>query len=100
MTDCLSAFSALAQLHGNYEHDQVCEAAIDRFYTELAVGDQLVLDKWFAVQAMADRSDVVGNVRRLMEHRDFDLENPNRVRSLISSLSSNPGHFHKISSER
>ena len=55
---------------------------IQRFYEE-ANGDALVLDKWFAIQAMADLPDILDRVKALKEHPDFTLKNPNRCRSLI-----------------
>jgi len=58
--------------------------------------NRLVIDKWFAVQAAADRDSVVENVQALAAHPDFSLTNPNRARSLLSSLAyANPVHFHR-----
>ena len=39
------------------------------------------MDKWFAVQASTGS---VADVERLTQHPDFDLSNPNRVRSVIA----------------
>jgi aminopeptidase N len=61
-------------------------------------GEDLVLDKWFALQAGApDRGGkVLPAVRQLMAHPDFNLRNPNRARSVIFSYcSANPGGFHR-----
>jgi aminopeptidase N len=60
--------------------------------------EPLVIDKWFAMQAGAcDRGgQVLREVRQLMEHPDFNIRNPNRARSVISSFcSANPGAFHR-----
>jgi aminopeptidase N len=47
------------------------------------------------VQANSDRDDVLDSVKALLEHKDFDLENPNRVRSLVASFCvNNRAHFH------
>jgi aminopeptidase N len=59
-----------------------------------------VLDKWFAIQAMSPRPQTVAEVRALSRHRDFDLRNPNRVRSLVGTFSAgNQVRFHDASGE-
>jgi len=92
MTERMGALSALVGSGHPLGRD-----ALQRFYT-LFQGDDLVIDKWFALQAGA--SDVNGSalplVRQLMGHPDFSLRNPNRARSLIFSYcSGNPGGFHR-----
>ncbi len=70
------------------------ERALEQFYTAWR-HDPLVLDKWFAVQALSCRSDTPERVRALYRHADFSLGNPNRVRALVGSFASgNPLHFH------
>ncbi len=55
----------------------------------------LVMDKWFAAQAAAPRPDAIARVRRLREHPDFDIRNPNRVRALAMAFAlRNPRAFH------
>jgi aminopeptidase N len=57
--------------------------------------DPLVMDKWFAVQAMATRETALDEVRGLMEHPAFSIRNPNKVRSLIGAFANgNPLRFH------
>jgi len=57
--------------------------------------DPLVMDKWFAVQAMATRETALDEVRGLMEHPGFSIRNPNKVRSLIGAFANgNPLRFH------
>ncbi|MGH6915767.1 MAG: aminopeptidase N C-terminal domain-containing protein, partial [Geminicoccales bacterium] len=59
-------------------------------------GDALVIDKWFALQAQAQRPDALGQVTRLLGHEAFTLKNPNRVRSLIGAFAQgNPTGFHR-----
>jgi aminopeptidase N len=92
MTDRLGALSALVEAH-----HELAEPALRQFHDHFA-GDALVIDKWFALQAMAPERDgrVFSRVRALMQHRDFTLRNPNRARSLILSLClRNPGAFHR-----
>ncbi|MBI3157856.1 MAG: aminopeptidase N [Burkholderiales bacterium] len=64
--------------------------------------DALVVDKWFAIQAGAPENaaegagSVLAQARRLMEHPDFSLRNPNRARSLIFALChGNQAAFHR-----
>ena len=43
------------------------------------------MDKWFALQATSRPFDVKA-LAELRAHKDFTMENPNRVRSLIASF--------------
>jgi aminopeptidase N len=53
------------------------------------------MDKWFAVQASADRADVLDQVKALQSHAAFSMKNPNKVRSLIGAfVNANPRAFH------
>jgi aminopeptidase N len=54
----------------------------------------LVLDKWFSVQARSGAADTLERVQALTKHADFDLKNPNRVRSLIGAFAANQAKFH------
>ena len=58
--------------------------------------DALVIDKWFALQATAQRPDALDAVSALLHHEAFTLANPNRVRSLIGAFAQgNPTGFHR-----
>jgi aminopeptidase N len=88
MTDRVAALSAL--IHARAPG---AAAALQRFYDEFE-DEPLVIDKWFAMQASAATTDVPA-VRALMRHAAFNLRNPNRARSLISSFcAGNPVQFH------
>ncbi len=92
MTDRLGALSALVE-----SHSELAAGALQRLYDEFA-HEPLVVDKWFMLQASASEREgrVFARVRELMQHRAFTLKNPNRARSLISSLClRNPGAFHR-----
>ena len=92
MTDRINALSAL--VHSDHA---LAAAALERFHS-LFKGEELVLDKWFALQAGAcDRGgQVLPKVRQLLKHPDFHIHNPNRARSVIFSYcSANPGAFHR-----
>jgi len=69
------------------------QAALDAFYARFH-DDPLVLDKWFALQAAAQRSDTVDQVLKLAKHPDFSMTNPNRLRSLAGMFGGNHWAFH------
>jgi aminopeptidase N len=65
-----------------------------------------VLDKWFALQAMAPEpvpgvhagqpGSAFARAKALLQHPDFSIKNPNRARSLLSTLFTlNPAAFHR-----
>jgi aminopeptidase N len=69
------------------------QAALDTFYDRFR-DDPLVLDKWFALQASAQRADTVDQVLKLAAHPDFAMTNPNRLRSLAGTFGANHWAFH------
>src|SRR5207302_4518832 len=69
------------------------QLALDAFYRRFHA-DALVLDKWFALQAAAQRSDTVDHVLKLAQHPDFVMTNPNRLRSLAGTFGANHWAFH------
>jgi len=92
MTDRLAALSAL--VHSGHA---LAKPALERFHS-LFKSEELVLDKWFALQAgcIDQGGQVLPAVRALMKHPDFNLKNPNRARSVIFSYcSAHPGAFHR-----
>jgi aminopeptidase N len=48
--------------------------------------DHLLVDKWFTLHGMRTGGDAAGHVRQLMNHEDFSLSRPNRVRALIGAF--------------
>jgi aminopeptidase N len=89
MTNVLAALGLLANTDtaaGN--------AALDAFYQAWR-HDDLVLDKWFSMQAMSHRPDTLTRVVALTAHPDFDMKNPNRLRALIGAFAhGNQVRFH------
>ena len=88
MTDRQGALGILVSLD-TPERQDALNAFYDRFHQ-----DPLVLDKWFALQAAAQRSDTVDQVLRLTHHPDFVMTNPNRLRSLAGTFGVNHWAFH------
>lgn len=93
MTDVVAALRLLVNASPQVAGD-AGERALDDFYQRWS-HDPLVLDKWFALQAQSSRPETLARVKKLMDHQDFSLTNPNRVRSLIGAFAvGNPLHFH------
>jgi aminopeptidase N len=89
MTDSMAALNALV----DNGHPQAT-VALEAFYDSWRY-DMLVLDKWFTVQARSGMPDTLQRVEQLLEHHDFLIRNPNRVRSLIGAFAAgNPARFH------
>jgi aminopeptidase N len=90
MTDRMAALGTLS-LHPAPERT----AAFNDFYDRYR-DDPLIIDKWFALQAMAPDPGTLDRVRLLTEHPAFSIANPNRVRSLIGSFAlGNPTQFNR-----
>jgi aminopeptidase N len=95
MTDRFGALAALVD-----GHSALAESALAKFH-ELFAGDDLVIDKWFSLQASAREplnapGSVLHKVKALTQHADFSLKNPNRARALLASLfRENPAAFHR-----
>lgn len=91
MTDRFAALSLIS------DSDFDCrEQVLTAFYTDWRHND-LVVDKWFAVQAKSKRADTVNKVKALINHEAFTLKNPNRLRSLISTFAMlNQVRFHEL----
>ncbi|WP_033075565.1 aminopeptidase N [Sphingopyxis sp. MWB1] len=89
MTERQAALAVLA--HGDSDERA---HALDIFYQRYR-DNPLVLDKWFQVQAWAQRPDTAAAVADLAGHADFTLGNPNRVRALYGAFASNQAAFHQ-----
>lgn len=81
MTDKLAALSLVCESDFGYRQQY-----LDSFYNDWKK-EELVIDKWFAAQAKANRLSTLGSVKALTQHQAFSFKNPNRLRSLISSFS-------------
>jgi aminopeptidase N len=89
MTDEIGAVTVLNDLD-----DPARTQALDTFYDRWK-DDALVIDKWFALQAMSSLPNTLYEVERLLEHRAFSIRTPNKVRALIGAFcQGNPLRFH------
>ena len=89
MTERLAALALLTD-HGG----ETATAALAAFHDRHA-GDDLVLDKWFRIQAQARPGAALDRLDRLMTHPAFRLTQPNKVRAVVGAFAQgNPLHFH------
>jgi len=93
MTDKLAGLNCLLSKEG-----ENTKSALESFYQE-AEGDELMVDKWFSIQAMsADTPNFEQVVQELFDHPAMTLNNPNRVRALLARFAiGNPSQFHSDS---
>jgi aminopeptidase N len=91
MTDQIASFGLLV----NSFNDKARSEAIASFYKQWAK-DELVVEKWFAIQSTSEQPDSLNTVKKLLEHPDFNIKNPNKVRSVVGAFClSNPRNFHR-----
>jgi aminopeptidase N len=89
MTDIVAALSCLSD--STQAEREVVFADFYRRFKDYP----LVVDKWFSLQAIANRSEIFDDFAKLRQHPDFNIKNPNRVRSLYSAFAiNNPVKFH------
>ena len=81
MTDTSAAIRALVNSTSPLAVAAKQKALID-FYNRWA-HDALVIDQWFNIQASCPLPDTLAQVKVLMEHEAFTMQNPNRMRSLV-----------------
>jgi aminopeptidase N len=96
MTERIGAIEALLNSHA-----ELAAPALERMYAMFA-RDALVVDKWFAVQTRAQEplgeraGAVFARALALLRHPAYSLKNPNRARSVLSTLFHfNPAAFHR-----
>lgn len=89
MTDRIGALSVLTDFQSDVR-DAVFADFLKRFKDY-----QLVVDKWFSLQAVGVHAGTLDLIKSLSEHDLFTLKNPNRVRALYAAFAmNNPVKFH------
>ena len=77
--------------------ETMAERLLDSFYQRHAE-DHLLIDKWFAAQAVMPGGNAPARVRHLMTHDAFNMKTPNRVYALIRNfIGGNITGFHAAS---
>jgi aminopeptidase N len=94
MTDTMGALRTLVNIE-----EPLREVALKKFY-ETWKDNALVVDKWFALQAISKLPGTLQNVKKLLQHEAFDMKNPNKVYALIGAFGhQNLFHFHASNGE-
>jgi aminopeptidase N len=94
MTEAMGALSILSQVGGE-AYDQ----ALQRFYRRWK-DEALVMNKWFALQAISPSPETLRRVKELTAHPLFSVKNPNRLRSVHGAFShGNQVRFNDASGE-
>ncbi|MCB9965439.1 MAG: aminopeptidase N, partial [Rhodospirillales bacterium] len=97
MTDRIAVLSILKDISAESDNAEALRLRAEifsDFYTRFK-SYPLVVDKWFGLQASADRPEIFEDLAQLKRHADFNIKNPNRVRSLYSTFAGgNPVQFH------
>lgn len=94
MTDTIAAMTAAnaAQLP--------CRETLMNHYSDKWQHDGLIMDKWFTLQGTNPAANALEQIKVVMGHPAFSLNNPNRTRSLLGAFfSMNPVGFHAKSGE-
>jgi aminopeptidase N len=95
MTDRMAALTAMLHCSSAMDkaHSKTRAQVLAHFYQEFE-SEALVIDKWFTLQACAPSTDIA-QIKTLMKHPAFSMNNPNRARSLIFAFcNANPARFH------
>ena len=90
MTDEAHALYLLAATSGT-----ASDKALSRFF-ERWNKDHLVIDTWFAAQAVSPLPATINRVNALISHPLFNLTTPNKVRALVGNFATlNPVQFNR-----
>lgn len=89
MTDRFSALGFLLE----WGEESKYRLALDDFKDQWQ-SDLLVMDMWFSAQA-GRRKATLADIKELFAHKDFNLKNPNRLRSILVPFVANPLNFHR-----
>ncbi|MBL4720079.1 MAG: aminopeptidase N [Alphaproteobacteria bacterium] len=89
MTDTMAALEILSHIDAPARME-----ALDAFY-ERWKDDNIVVDKWLALQAASSLPGTLDNVITLLDHESFSIRIPNKVRALVGAFcSGNQARFH------
>ena len=93
MTDARAALTLLAHApDAHWGRDPLAE------FAQRWQQDALTMDQWFSIQATRPYTETLQQVQDLLQHPNFSLKNPNKVRALIGAFAQqNPLAFHQIS---
>ncbi|WP_160154042.1 aminopeptidase N [Microbulbifer sp. ALW1] len=91
MTDSAAALAALVEYGTEPEADTVLQSFYEKWQQ-----DTQVVETWLGLQSSSAGYGSLERVRQLMEHRAFEMTNPNKVRAVIGGFAMrNFAQFHK-----
>ncbi len=91
MTDSIAAMNIACNL------DLAAQEQILNDYEAKWQDNALVFDNYFRAVSGAPYQNTLSKVKKLMQHKCFDMGNPNRIRALIGNFAmNNPEVFHAI----
>ncbi len=93
MTDKIAALSILVD-----KDPETSRTCLQMFYQDWK-DDAVVLNKWFAIQALAKTPQTFEHIKKLWDHPSFQVKNPNNVYSLMGRFSKNLSCFFGSGSE-
>lgn len=93
MTDRVGALAALGA-SSSPRFDEFLEDFHEKFHHE-----NVVLNKWFTLHVSNLRDDTFLRLKKLLNHTDFTIKNPNRVYSLLGAFIGNPYCCHRANEE-
>ncbi|WP_413293355.1 aminopeptidase N [Bdellovibrio sp. HCB185ZH] len=83
MTDRMTALMILADSESSHR-----EKVLADFHTNWK-DDSVVINKWFTVQALAHRPQILDEIKALTKNPTFNINNPNNVYSLLRAFTTN-----------
>ncbi len=94
MTDAMAALNGLS----NFDYPQRKEGLT--WFRNKWKREELVMDKWFTVQALSRLDQTLDSLRDLTKDEYFSIKNPNKVRALIGAFChGNMALFHQKTGE-
>ena len=91
MTDKAASLSALV----NCEAAQNYAVQALKFFEQEYADETLAMNLWLQIQATCKLTNGLDRVKALMDHSAFNINNPNKARSLLGAFcSANPINFH------
>ena len=88
MTQQMGALAAINQIDNDLR-----TILLQQFYQQWS-NQPLIMDKWLMLQASCKLPHTLEHVKELLNHPAFDANNPNKIRALVGTFSSNLIHFH------
>ncbi|MDQ6956884.1 MAG: aminopeptidase N [Mariprofundaceae bacterium] len=87
--------SQYAALHCLVQHDNTHAKEALQSFEQQWKDETNVMDKWFAVQASSPTLGSLAHIQTLMQHPQFSIKNPNKVRAVLGGFAMrNPSQFH------